>query len=124
MALRYCYQLITPTKGPFKLEKPPTVCKYIPALIVDFPRKFPLFSRIADAIRLVFSPRSASWVPGALADSGLDEQTARDLRILATVDALAEKLSPALRDSLTSSVLSAAKRLELPAESVITVAAA
>jgi hypothetical protein len=129
MSMRICFPAV-PKKGKVQIDNPlgpnkALVCRYIPALVVVFPSTGPgrFFTRVVDAIRLVFGDQSVSWVPSGLADSGLEEQTIRDARVLATISVLTEELSPTLRDSLTSSVRSTAERLVLPTDAEITIAA-
>jgi hypothetical protein len=47
----------------------------------------------------------------------------RDARLLATMDTLSVQLSPGLRDSLATSIRSAAGRVELPSGAEITITA-
>jgi hypothetical protein len=108
-----------------KGNPPKLVCWDIPVLIVKDPDPDPdpFFSRVVKAIRLVFGPRPEPWAVGRLAQSGLRDDTVRDARILATIDALAEKLSPSVRTGIAQSVQSAANRLTLPEGGELTVAA-
>lgn len=123
MSMRICVSI--PSKPGEVTLKPRRECFDIPVLLVTYPWRppRPFFSRVADAIRLVVSPRPAPWVPSGLVKSGLGEETIRDARVLATVSALMEELSPTLRDSLASSVTLAAKQLALPQSGELTMTA-
>lgn len=108
-------------------EPPKLQCWDIPVLVVKFPGPDPdpppFFSRVVDAFRLIFQPHPEPWAAGKLANSGLREETVRDVRILATIDALADRLTPSVRAGITQSVQSAAKGLSLPQGGDLTIAA-
>jgi hypothetical protein len=121
MSMRICLQF--PSKPGEILREPR--CFDIPVLIIEFPRNRPrpFLSRVADAFRLVFSPSPEPWISPSLLASGLGEETIRDARLLATVNALTEKLSPTLRASLGSSTNTTAKQLQLPQGAEMTIGA-
>lgn len=114
------FQICLPKGDPPKLD-----CWYIPVLIVTYPGPDPdpFFSRVSKAIRLVFGLSRERWAVGRLAHSGLSEETVRDARILATIDSLAEKLTPVVRSTITQATESAARKLTLPQGGGLTVAA-
>lgn len=108
-------------------QRPPQQrkCWFVPVLIVKYPRPEPdpFFKRVVDAFRLVIGPQPEPWAPGDLANSGLREETIRDVRILATIDELATKLSPAVRGAVSQSLQSASQGLTLPQGADLTIAA-
>lgn len=99
-------------------------CFEILPVWVDYPRlgPYPFLSRVVKAIRLVFGPSPEPWVPSSLVSSGLRDDVIHDARLLATVDALSEKLSPGLRDALASSLRSTVSQLALPEGGQVTIA--
>jgi hypothetical protein len=109
------------TKG----DPPVRECWDIPVLIVTYPDPGPdpFFSRVGKAIRLVLGLSNEPWAVGRLAESGLNAETVRDARILATIDSLSQKLSSAAHSTIAQAADSAAKGLSLPRGGVLTIAA-
>jgi hypothetical protein len=100
-------------------------CTYIPVLLIKWPRftPEPFRTRVAKAFRDVFKPQPDPWLPPELRNLNLSEETIRDARILATVDALASQASPAVAASLRQAVVGATDKLNLPQGANLTNAA-